>query len=407
MKHNIDLEKLQAKLQTAKTADDLIGRDGILTDMFKGTLQAMLEGEAENHLGYPKGNRMLKTGSNKRNGSSKRSLRSSLGDMEIAVPRDREGSFEPLTLKKHQKSTSELEDKIISMYAKGMSVGDINEHLGDLYGIEASDTLISQITDKVWPMVEEWSQRVLEEVYPIVFIDAIHYKVREEGRIISKAAYIAIGYSTEGYKEVMGIWIGENESAKFWLTVLNQLQERGVKDILILSCDNLTGISEAIKAVFPDCIIQKCIVHQIRNTLKYLASKDQKAFIADLKTVYKAGSLESAEENLLKMEDQWGKAYPLVFKSWHSNWSELSAFFQFGPEIRKLIYTTNPIESFNRQLRKVTKSKSVFPSSKSLNKMLYLATGDITKKWNKPRQNWHRAIAELSIHFPNKIELKI
>lgn len=401
----IDFGKLQEKLDSAKTMDDLIGKNGVFVELFQHTIQKMLEAEATEHLGYPRGCRVLKQGTNKRNGNSTKKVRSSFGDMEIDIPRDRDGSFEPQLLPKYTKNTSELEDKIISMYARGMSVGELNEHLADMYGVTVSDTLISQITDKIWPDVEAWTQRVLEVTYPIVFIDAIHYKVRDEGQVKSRAAYIALGYNLEGQKDVLGIWIGENESSKFWLSVLAELKNRGVKNILIVSCDNLTGLSDAIKICFPNAVIQKCIVHQIRNSLKYVAWKNQKEFIKDLKPVYQASTIALAETNLLELEKKWGNKYPIVFKSWHDNWAELSAFFQFTSGIRKLIYTTNPIESFNRQLRKVTKSKSVFPSNKSLLKMLFLATNNITKRWDKSRMDWHQTIAELSIHFGDVINI--
>ena len=410
MTHKItkeDLEKFQRKFQDAESIEDLIGREGIITDLFKGTLQSMLEAEATNHLGYPKGVRQLKRGKNKRNGSSAKKVRSSFGEAIVNVPRDREGSFEPKLIEKYQKNTSELEDKIISMYGRGMTVGDLNEHLADLYGIHISDPLISTITDKIWPKVEEWRNRPLETVYPVVFIDAIHLKVREDGMVKTKAVYLVIGYNVQGMKEVLGMWIGEAESAKFWLGALTELKERGVEDILILCCDNLKGISEAIQASFPATIIQKCIVHQIRNSLKYIASKDSKEFLVDLKTVYRAATKDEAEINLLKLDEKWGSKYGIVLKSWQNNWEELSQYFQFDSHIRKMIYTTNLIEGYNRQLRKVTKNRGVFPSNKSVMKLLYLATQNISKKWTMPRQNWAQAIAQLNIHFPERIPMDI
>ena len=402
-----DLERFQEKLKDAKSVEDLIGREGIITDLFKDTLQSMLEAEATRHLGYPKGARELKRGKNKRNGTSSKKVRSSFGETVLDIPRDREGSFEPQIMEKYQKNTNELEDKIISMYGRGMTVSDINEHLADMYGIEASDPLISTITDKIWPQVEEWRSRSLEEVYPIVFIDAIHLKVREDGRVKTKAVYLIIGYNTEGLKEVLGMWIGEAESASFWLQVLTELKERGVKDILILCCDNLTGLSEAIKTAYPETKVQKCIVHQIRNSLKYIASKDQKAFLADLKTVYRASTKDEAENNLLQLDETWGEKYAIVLRSWNNNWEELSQYFQFDSHIRKLIYTTNPIEGYNRQLRKVTKNRGVLPTDKSVMKLLFLATRNITKKWSMPRQNWAQTIAQLNIHFPDRMKLNI
>ena len=410
MAHKItkaDLERFQEKIKDARSVEDLIGREGIITDLFKDTLQTMLEAEATQHLGYPKGARQIKKGKNKRNGSSAKKIRSSYGEAVLNVPRDREGSFEPQIIEKYQKNTSELEDKIISMYGRGMTVSDLNEHLSDLYGIHVSDPLISTITDKIWPQVEEWRTRPLESVYPIVFIDAIHLKVREDGRVKNKAVYLIIGYSSEGKKEILGMWIGEAESSKFWLKVLTELKGRGVSDILILCCDNLKGLSEAIQASFPETIIQKCIVHQIRNSLKYIASKDQKEFMTDLKLVYRAVTKDEAESNLLKLDEKWGDKYAIVLKSWNNNWEELSAYFRFDAHIRKLIYTTNPIESYNRQLRKVTKNRGVFPTDKSVMKLLYLATQNISRKWTMPRQNWTQIIAQLNIHFPDRIKLDI
>jgi transposase-like protein len=403
----IDAKRLAERLNQAKSIEELIGRDGILTDVFKDTIQAMMEAEATEHLGYPKGNRIMKQTRNKRNGSYSRGLRSSFGETEIEVPRDRDGTFEAQILKKYQTNTSELEDKIISMYAKGMTLSDMNTHLTDLYGIHVTDSLLSNITDKVWPLVEEWQSRPLNKVYPIVFLDAVHYKVRNEGKIVSKAVYLIIGLDMEGRKDVLGMWIGSDnaESAKFWLKVLTEIKNRGVEDILILCCDNLSGVSEAIKAAYPETIIQKCIVHQIRNTLKYLASKDQRTFLQDLKTVYRAKTRDEAETNLDKLEKKWETKYPIVLKSWRNNWPELSHYLDYDESIRKLIYTTNPIEAYNRQLRKVTKTRAVFPTDMALLKLLWLANNDITKKWTMPRQGWAQTIAQLDIHFPNRIPL--
>ena len=403
-----DLEEFFEKAGEIKNIDELFGRDGLLANLVKGTVEGMLEAEMTNHLGYPKNKKILSPGGkNKRNGYSRKKLRTSSGDVQVEIPRDREGGFEPQIIPKHQANTSEFDNKIISMYAKGMTVSDINEHVADMYGVELSDTMISQITDKVFPQVSEWQNRTLDQVYPIVHLDAIHFKVREDGRVKSKAAYVIMGVNIEGKKDILGIWVGEEEGAKFWLAVLTDIQNRGVQDILIACCDNLKGFSEAIKTIFPKADIQKCIVHQIRNSLRYIVSKDSKEFLVDLKKVYKAATKDGAETNLLKLGEKWEKKYPLVIKSWNNNWDELSTYFDYAAEIRRIIYTTNPIESFNRQLRKVTKNKSVFPSNKAVEKMLFLVTRDVTKKWTMPVQNWATIISQLAIHFPDRLKLKI
>ena len=315
-----------------------------------------------------------------------------------------EGEFEPQLLKKNQTSISQdIEEKILSMYAKGMTTSDIEEHIRDIYGIDVSDTTVSRITDKILPVAKEWQQRPLETVYAVVFMDAIHYHVRSEGRIIKKAVYIAIGIDLDGKKDVLGMWVGENESAKFWATVLNGLKNRGVEDIFIACTDNLTGFSSAIEAVFPKTEIQNCIIHQLRNSSKYVSYKDLKALMADLKAVYAAVDEESALTALDIFAENWDKKYPKISQSWRDNWANLSTYFKFPQEVRRLIYTTNTIEGFNRQLRKVTKSKSVFPTDDSLLKMLYLAMRDITKKWTGRRQDWSKIYAQLAIFFEERL----
>ena len=321
----------------------------------------------------------------------------------MSVPRDRKGEFNPLLLKKNQTSISQdIEEKILSMYAKGMTTSDIEEHIRDIYGIEVSDTTVSRITDKILPVVREWQQRPLEAIYAVVFMDAIHYNVRSEGRIIKKAVYIAIGINLDGRKDVLGMWVGENESAKFWATVLNGLKNRGVEDIFIACTDNLTGFSSAIEAVFPKTEIH-CIIHQLRNSSKYVSYKDLKALMADLKAVYAAVDEETALNALDVFAEHWDKKYPKISQSWRDNWANLSTYFKFPQEVRRLIYTTNAIEGFNRQLRKVTKSKSVFPTDDSLLKMLYLAMMDITKKWTGRRQDWSKIYAQLTIFFEERL----
>ena len=379
-----------------------------IQELFKealaGFMQDSLESELDSELGYEPYDVKNKDTDNSRNGHSKKTLRTSMGKVDIDVPRDRNGEFEPKILPKNQTSISQdMENKIISMYAKGMSTSDIEDHIRDIYGLEISDTTVSRITDKVLPAAKEWQQRPLESIYAVVFLDAIHYPVRSEGQIIKKAVYIAIGVNMDGRKDVLGMWVGENESAKFWAGVLNNLRNRGVEDILIACTDNLTGFSQAIEAVFPKTDIQNCIIHQLRNSSKYVSYKDIKALMADLKMVYTAPTEEAALDALEAFAATWDSKYPKISKSWYDNWANLSTYFKFPQELRKLIYTTNTIEGFNRQLRKVTKTKSVFPTDDSLFKMLYLAMKDITKKWTGRRQDWSQIYAQLVIYYGDRI----
>lgn len=379
-----------------------------IQNLFKETIaefmQGSLEAELDEELGYEPYDVKNKNTENSRNGHSKKTLRTSMGKVEIDIPRDRNGDFEPKILPKNQTSISQdMESKIISMYAKGMSVSDIEKHIRDIYGLEISDTTVSRITDKVLPAAKEWQQRPLESIYAVVFLDAIHYRVRSEGQIVKKAVYIAIGIDLDGKKDVLGMWVGENESAKFWASVLNNMRNRGVEDILIACTDNLTGFSQAIEAVFPKTDIQNCIIHQLRNSSKYVSYKDIKALMADLKKVYTAVDEEAALNALDEFAAVWDSKYPRISKSWYDNWANLSTYFKFPQELRKLIYTTNTIEGFNRQLKKVTKSKSVFPTDDSLFKMLYLAMTDITKKWTGRRQDWSRIYAQLVIYYADRI----
>lgn len=375
-----------------------------LRDLFASTMQGMLEAELETHLGYPKHDTKNKTTDNSRNGHSRKTLTSEYGDVEISIPRDRNGEFEPEIIKKNQTNTVGIEEQVIALYARGVSTRDIQAHLQQLYGLDVSPTLISNITDKLLPMIKEWQNRPLQSVYAVVFLDAIHYKVRQDGQVVNKASYMVVGIDLDGKKDVLGIWIGENESAKFWLTVLNELKSRGVEDILITCVDNLKGFSEAIAASYPKSDIQKCVVHQIRNSLKYVSYKDYKAVTAALKPIYKASTEEAALEELDKFEEIWSSKYPLVVRSWRNNWDELATFFRYPPEMRRLIYTTNLIEGYHRQLRKVTKGKSIFPTDDSLTKMLYLATMEVTKRWTMRVQNWGLILSQLMIYFPDRIE---
>ena len=379
-----------------------------IQELFKETIAEFVEGslesELDNELGYEPYDVKNKETDNSRNGHSKKTLRTSMGKVNIDVSRDRNGDFEPKILPKNQTSISQdMENKIISMYAKGMSTSDIEDHIRDIYGLEISDTTVSRITDKVLPTAKEWQQRPLESVYAVVFLDAIHYHVRSEGQIIKKAVYIAIGVNMDGRKDVLGMWVGENESAKFWASVLNSLRNRGVEDILIACTDNLTGFSQAIEAVFPKTDIQNCIIHQLRNSSKYVSYKDIKALMADLKKVYTAVDEEAALDALDAFAAAWDSKYPKISKSWYENWPNLSTYFKCPQELRKLIYTTNTIEGFNRQLKKVTKAKSVFPTDDSLFKMLYLAMKNITKKWTGRRQDWSRIYAQLAIYYGDRI----
>ena len=376
----------------------------LFKEALAGFMESSLESELDDELGYEPYDIKNKKTNNSRNGHSKKTLRTSVGKVDIAVPRDRNGDFEPKILPKNQTSISQdMENKIISMYAKGMSTSDIEDHIRDIYGLEISDTTVSRITDKVLPAAKEWQQRPLESVYAVVFLDAIHYHVRSEGQIIKKAVYIALGVDLDGRKDVLGMWVGENESAKFWAGVLNSLRNRGVDDILIACTDNLTGFSQAIEAVFPKTDIQNCIIHQLRNSSKYVSYKDIKALMADLKKVYTAATEEAALDALDEFAAILDSKYPKISKSWYDNWANLSTYFKFPQELRRLIYTTNAIEGFNRQLRKVTKTRSVFPTDDSLFKLLYLAMEDITKKWTGRRQDWSQIYAQLVIYYGDRI----
>ena len=387
-----------------------MGADGIedLQDVYKMMIGAVLEGgleaELDDQLGYSKYDYRNKEVDNSRNGFSKKTLKTSFGETDISVPRDRNGDFEPQLVKKNQTTlTGDIEEKILSMYAKGMTTKDIETHIMDIYGLECSDTTVSRITDKILPVVREWQCRPLEDIYAVVFMDAIHFHVRSEGRIIKKAVYIAIGINMDGLKEVLGMWVGENESAKFWLSVMNGLKNRGVEDILIACVDGLTGFPAAIEAVYPQTEIQQCIIHQIRNTTKFVSYKDIKKLMADLKKVYAAVDEQTALAELDNFDEIWGSKYPKIAISWRNNWANLSTYFKYPQEVRTLIYTTNTIEGFNRQLRKVTKNKGVFPTDDSLIKMLYLAMMDITKKWTGKRREWGQIHSQLEIFFADRL----
>ena len=379
--------------------------NSIMRDMMSVLLEGALDEELNEELGYSKYDYRNKETDNSRNGHSKKTMRTSYGDMDIAIPRDRKGEYEPQLIPKYQNTvTQDMEEKIISMYAKGMTTGDIEAHLKELYDLDISDSTISRITDKIMPLVKEWQERPLQEIYAVVYMDAIHYHVRSEGRIVKRAVYIALGIDMDGKKDVIGMYVGENEGAKFWLSIINGLKNRGVQDILIACVDGLNGFPQAIEAVYPKTEIQQCIIHQIRNTTNYVSYKDLKKLMADLKMVYAAPDEAAALEELESFGEKWNSKYPKIYKSWSEHWATLSTYFKYPNEVRKLIYTTNAIEGFNRQLRKVTKSRTVFPSDDSLLKMLYLATMDITKKWTGRRRDWSQIRAQLEIYFEERLE---
>ena len=395
------------EVKKCKTIDDVIGKDGLVQRLIKDVLENILEVEMGEHLGRDKYDRQTdidQDDRNYRNGYSKKTLRSSFGDVDLDVPRDRKAEFEPQIIKKYETVCNELDKKIISLYAKGMSTRDIQAEVEDLYGITLSPSMISKITDKVIATATEWQNRMLDEIYPIVYLDAMYFKVRSNGKIVNKAVYICLGYTLEGYKDILGILVDEAEGAKFWLSICNDLKNRGVKKILIACMDGLKGLPQAIKTVFPTVDIQTCIVHQIRNSIKYIASKDKKAFMKDLKEVYKAPKEDLALAQLDNLKEKWGSNYGMVIDSWYNNWNNLDTFFKFSPQIRKLIYTTNVLEGFNRQVRKFTKVRTIFPTDESLNKCVYLATMEIMEKWTQPIHNWGTTLAELSLYFEEQLK---
>ena len=397
----LSYEEYQEKVKNLKSFSDV---SNFAKELVAPTIQAMLEGEISDHLGYDKYKRKPEGKENTRNGYSKKKIQGDFGVSTLKIPRDRDCSFDPVVIKKYENVESGLEEKVISMYAKGMSTRDINQHMADIYGASISSDMVSKITDQVLPLVQEWQSRPLESVYTVVYLDGVHFKVRESGKIESKCAYIMLGISQDGLKDVLGIWIGENEGAKFWLQTLNEIRNRGVEHILIACIDGLSGFSEAIKAVYPNAEIQRCIVHQIRNTTKYIPHKEKKEFCKGLREIYTGSSEEEGYEALQKMKLKWSK-YAVYLESWDKNWSELSTFFVYPELIRKMIYTTNPIESLNRQFRKVTKTTSVFPNNISLKKLLWLAQKDIIRKWIIPVAKWGEIVAQFAIFFPDQIKL--
>ncbi|ADU75052.1 transposase mutator type [Acetivibrio thermocellus DSM 1313] len=374
-----------------------------LKDLLGDTIQNMLEAELDEHLGYEKYESTEEAKSNYRNGYTSKTLKSSVGQVEIDIPRDRNAEFEPKIVPRYKRDISEIENKIIAMYARGMSTREINEQIQEIYGFEVSAEMVSKITDKILPEIEEWQKRPLGEVYPIVFIDAIHFSVKNDGIVGKKAVYIVLAIDIEGQKDVIGIYVGENESSKFWLSVLNDLKNRGVKDILILCADALSGIKDAINAAFPNTEYQRCIVHQIRNTLKYVSDKDRKEFARDLKRIYTAPNEKAGYDQMLEVSEKWEKKYPAAMKSWKSNWDVICPFFKYSEELRKIVYTTNTIESLNSSYRRINKSRTVFPGDQSLLKSIYLATVKITSKWTMRYKNWGLILGQLQIMFEGRI----
>ena len=381
-----------------ETAEDI---QDALKDLLGGTLKEMLEAEMDDHLGYEKSERS--DSDDYRNGYKEKAVNSSYGPLRIDVPQDRKSTFEPKVVKKRQKDISDIDKKIISMYAKGMTTRQISDTLMDIYGFEASESFISDITDKILPQIEEWQTRPLDDVYPVVYIDAIHYSVRSDGIIRKLAAYVILGINCEGKKDVLTIEVGENESAKYWLVVLNGLKNRGVKDILIICADGLSGIREAIQTAFPKTEYQRCIVHQVRNTLKYVADKDRKAFAKDLKTIYNAPTEEQGRINRDRVTEKWSEKYPNAMKRWERDWDVITPIFKFSADVRTVIYTTNAIESLNSTYRKLNRQRSVFPSAQALQKALYLATLEATKKWTMPIRNWGQVYGELSVMYEDRL----
>ncbi|MBB1336071.1 MULTISPECIES: IS256 family transposase [Pseudoalteromonas] len=395
MTNQFNFEDAVKALQSGKK---LNGKDGVLTSLIKQLTESALQAELEHHLANEQA-------PNRKNGFSTKTIKSPAGNFELETPRDRSGSFEPQLIKKNQTTLSdEIDSKILSMFSMGMSYRDINKHIEDMYGMNVATGTISAVTDKLIPELKAWQQRPLDSHYPIVWLDAIHYKVKEDGRYISKAVYTLLGLDIHGKKEILGLHLSENEGANYWLSVLTDLNNRGVKDILIACVDGLTGFPEAIAAIFPETEVQLCIVHQIRNSMKYVASKNQKAFMADLKPVYRASTKEAAEIALDELEAKWGDAYPLVINSWRNKWHNLSAYFKYPEPIRRVIYTTNAVEAVHRQFRKLTKTKGAFPNENSLLKLLYAGILNATEKWTMPIHNWSLCLSQLAIYFKGRLD---
>ena len=401
MDKKVDLEALSKEIaDELRSGKPLTGKDGAVTPLIKQFIEAALDGEMDEHLSQTR-----EETANRRNGRTRKNLKSSLGGIEIFSPRDRDGSFNPQTIGKRQRILpGDLDEKILALYSRGMSYEDMRRHIQEIYGVEVSDGTINSITDRVIPTIREWQNRPLERLYSIVYMDAMHFKVRDDGKVITKAIYTILGINMLGHKEVIGLYQGDNESATFWLQVLNDLNQRGVEDILIACIDNLSGFADAIESVFPKTEVQLCIIHQIRNSLKYIAYKNKKPFMADLKNVYKASNIQIASENMDLLEEKWGKKYPTVIRSWRKNWDRLTSYFKYPQPIRRLIYTTNTVEGYHRVVRKVTKSKGAFASDMAVLKLVYLATMNFQTKWSGMVYGWPNILNQLSIYFEDRIQ---
>jgi putative transposase len=397
-----NIEQLKKDFKTAKTYNDLMGKDGAIKKLLKLSIENILDAELTEHLGYPKHSPVGNNSGNSRNGNSTKTLKNDHGEIEIKVPRDRNGEFDPVLIKKYDRTIGPIEDKIISMYAKGMSTRDIQSHVEEIYGIEISPTMVSNITDKILDTVKQWQNRPLEKLYPIVFFDAIHYKVRDDGKVLTKAAYTCLAIDLEGRKDLLGLWVGQSEGAHFWLNIMTELKNRGVEDILIACVDGLKGFPETINTVFPKTAVQLCIIHMVRNTLKRISFKERKLFMGCLKKVYTAPTEEAALMEMNNLEVSWGKRYSGAIKLWRDNWSNAMTYMAYPKELRKIIYTTNAVEALHRQFRKITKAKSLFPNDEALRKILYLAYMGTAKRWIIAMPNWQVALNHLTIIFEDR-----
>ena len=401
----IQQELLDQLLQQVEHPEDLFGKDGLIKELTARLVERALEGEMTHHLGYEKHNPAGRNSGNNRNGHAKKTLKDDRGQYEIEVPRDRQGTFEPHLVPKRQRRMPSFDEKVLSLYARGMSVREIQGHLEELYGTVVSPQLISNVTDAVLEEVTQWQSRPLRSIYPIVYLDALFVKVRHEGRVVKKAVYLALGINLDGEKELLGLWIAQTEGAKFWLSVLTELNNRGVLDIFICCTDGLSGFEEAIEAVYPQTVLQLCIVHMVRNSLRFVPWKQRKAVAGELKAIYSAATVAEAEQQLLRFAEQWDARYPTISRSWMAHWDRITPFMAYPPEIRKVLYTTNAIESLNRQLRKVLKTRGSMPSDEALVKLLYLALGKITRKWTMPIRDWKAALNRFAIEFEGRMPL--
>lgn len=400
------VDKIQQELGKAESIDDFFGKEGIFSRLFAETLETMLEAELTDQLGYEPYEAKGRNSGNSRNGKRKKTVRTSGGETVIQVPRDRNGDFQSTLLEKHKANSNEIENKVLAFYARGNSTRDIQAMLEELYGIDVSAATISAITDKIWPLVEQWQNRPLEAIYPVVYLDAIHVKLRREGKVQNTAFYTVLGVDLEGHRDVLGHWVGDGgEGANYWLSVIADLQTRGVEDIFIACVDGLSGFSDAIHAVFPETEVQRCIIHQIRHSLRYVAWGDRKAFTKDLRRIYQASTREQAESQLLQLGEKWGQQYAIAVRSWENNWEELATMFAYPAEIRRLIYTTNTVEGYHRQLRKVVKTKGSFPSAEAVRKLLYLVNDNVTKKWSAPIRDWAKILNQLAIRYDTRMPL--